>query len=157
MWTKRQLIEHAFEELGLSAYVYDLSPQQMQSALESMDALLASWNGQGVRIGYNGSARPTVDDLDDPAGVPDWAHEAIYLRLAIRLAPRFGKQVAPALADNAKQAYDVVLKRVAFPPEMQMPVMPAGAGHRGFLQTSREFLAPENRLTIGPDNELELP
>ena len=31
-WTKRQYIVDAFEEIGLASYVYDLQPEQLQSA-----------------------------------------------------------------------------------------------------------------------------
>lgn len=49
-WTKRQFMTAAFEEIGLAAYVYDLTPEQMQSAVKRMDAMIAGWNSNGVRI-----------------------------------------------------------------------------------------------------------
>jgi hypothetical protein len=43
-WTKRQFITQAFEEIGLAAYVFDLTTEQLQSALRRMDAMVAGWN-----------------------------------------------------------------------------------------------------------------
>ena len=51
-WTKRQFIEQAFEEIGLAAYVFDLTPEQLQSALRRLDAMMAGWNTNGIRIGW---------------------------------------------------------------------------------------------------------
>ena len=49
-WTKRQYIEQAFEEVGLAAYVFDLTPEQLQSALRKLDAMMAEWNAKGLRL-----------------------------------------------------------------------------------------------------------
>lgn len=94
-WTKRQFITQAFEEIGLAAYVFDLTTEQLQSALRRMDAMVAGWNSNGIRIGYPLPSSPQDSDIDVDTGVPDFANEAIYLGLAVRLAPSFGKTVAP--------------------------------------------------------------
>ena len=31
-WTKRQIVEQALEELGLASYVFDMQPEQVESA-----------------------------------------------------------------------------------------------------------------------------
>mgnify|MGYP003525752305 CR=1 FL=1 len=51
-WTKRQFVTQAFEEIGLAAYVFDLTPEQLQSALRRLDSMMASWNAKGIRLGY---------------------------------------------------------------------------------------------------------
>ena len=38
-WTKRQFVTQAFEEIGLAAYVFDLQPQQLDSALRKLNAV----------------------------------------------------------------------------------------------------------------------
>lgn len=72
-WTKRQLITQAFEEIGLAAYVFDLTPEQLQSALRRMDAMVAGWNSNGVRIGYPLPSSPDSSNIDADSGVPDFA------------------------------------------------------------------------------------
>jgi hypothetical protein len=51
-YTKRQFISAAFEEIGLASYVFDLQPEQLQSALRRLDAMMADWNAKGIRLGY---------------------------------------------------------------------------------------------------------
>lgn len=51
-WTKRQFVTQAFEEIGLASYVFDLTPEQLDSALRRLDTMIASWNALGIRLGY---------------------------------------------------------------------------------------------------------
>ena len=46
-WTKRQFVAQAFEEIGLASYVFDLTPEQLQSALRRLDTMMAAWNALG--------------------------------------------------------------------------------------------------------------
>ncbi len=123
--TKGELIGDAFAELGLAAHVYDLEPDEQQTALRRMDAMLSFWESRGIRIGYVQGA-----DLGAESGLPQYAHEAVIAGLAMRLAPGFGKQISAQTAAIAKAGYDELLKRAAFPPEQQLKSLPAGAGNR---------------------------
>ena len=76
-WTKRQFVTQAFEEIGLASYVFDLTPEQLQSALRRLDTMIAAWNALGIRLGYPLPSSPQDSDLDEPTLVPDWANEAI--------------------------------------------------------------------------------
>ena len=75
-WTKRQFVLQAFEEIGLASYVYDLTPEQLNSALFKLDAMMGTWNGKGIRIGYPTPGDPESSDLDAQTNVPDSANEA---------------------------------------------------------------------------------
>lgn len=156
-WTKRQFVTQAFEEVGLAAYVFDLTPEQMQSALNRLDAMMASWNAKGIRLGYPIASNPQNGDLDEETNVPDSANEAIYLNLGIRLAPSFGKSVAPETKASAKMAYDTLLSRSAMPPEQQMPsIMPSGAGNKPWRVYANPFLRPPVKpLLAGEDGLIE--
>jgi len=92
-YTKRQFISAAFEEIGLASYVFDLQPEQLESALRRLDAMMADWNAKGIRLGYPLPSSPQDSTLDEETLVPDSAYEAIICSLGIRLAPSFGKQV----------------------------------------------------------------
>jgi hypothetical protein len=136
-WTKLQYIEQAFEELGLAAYLYDLTAEQLNSALYRLDAMMASWVSKGIFLSYPAPTSPENSVLDEPTGVPDWANEAIILNFAMRLAPSYGKMVTDQTKVAAKQAYDALLTMTNATYQMQWPSsMPAGAGYRkrGFLQ-----------------------
>lgn len=129
-WTKRQFVQRAFEEIGLAQYVFDLLPEQLQSAIYRLDAMCESWNGLGIRLGYPIPSSPQYSDLDEQTNVPDCANEAIYTNLAIKIAPMFGKQLPPTSMINAKQAYSAMLTKLAPMPQMQLGTIPAGAGQK---------------------------
>ena len=156
-WTKQELIVQAFECIGLASYVFDLSAEQLQSALRQLNGMMAVWNTKGIRVGYSGSATPGGDALADASGVPDWAVEAVYTNLGMRLAGTVGKAVSPELRMSAKQGYDLLLSRAAKPPEMQQPGhMPAGAGQKAWGESFGPFLnPPQDELDAGPDAELD--
>lgn len=132
MWTKRDLVQEAMEELGLASYVFDLQPEQLESVKRRLDVMIASWNAEGIRIGYPVGS-PTSGDLDDDSGVPDVAVEAVYLSLAVLIGPRFGKVVSETTKARAKQAKDILISRSITPPVQRMPPsMPSGAGNRRY-------------------------
>ena len=155
-WTKRQFIVQAFDEIGLASYVFDLAPEQLESALRRLDAMLASWNAVGIRIGYPIPSSPQNSDLDEQTGVPDAANEAIYTNLGIRIAPSIGKTVSADTKAIAKQAYETLLARAAMPMEQQFNgSVPAGAGNRYWSRQDPFLPAPVDQLLAGPDSELE--
>lgn len=157
-WTKRQYVEQAFEEIGLAAYVFDLTPEQLQSALRRLDAQMAGWNANGIRIGWPIPSIADGSDIDVDAKAPDVANEAIYLNLAVRLAPGFGKTLSPDTKADADAAYSNLLNQTAAPvPERQFPsTLPRGAGTKPWRSfNSNQFVAtPKDPLQAGEDNEI---
>lgn len=155
-WTKRQFIEQAFDEIGLSPFTFQLDDTQMASALRRLDAMLADWNGRGIRLGYPLASSPGDSSLDEQTNVPDFANEAIIVNLATRMSSSYGKQVTPQTMMTAKNAYNGLLSRVAAAPEMALPSMPAGAGNKTWRSSGDPFLpTPEEPLTTGQDGILE--
>lgn len=158
-WTKRQFVTQAFDEIGLAAYVFDLSPEQLNSALCKLDAMLASWNAVGVRIGYPLPASPNDSDLDQDSGVPDFANEAIYLNLALRIAPSYGKVIMPETKQFANTAYHNLVNQTIQPIlQYQLPTtMPLGAGTKYWRNYNNPFVVPAatEPLLAGPDNEIQ--
>ena len=140
-WTKRQYIEQAFEEVGLAAYVFDLTPEQLQSALRKLDAMMAEWNAKGLRLGYPLPSSPQDSRLDEQTYVPDLANEAIYTNLGIRIAPSFGKGIMPDTKGIAKMAYNTVVQAFAGPIPQQLPrTMPLGAGNKPWRRYDDPFV-----------------
>jgi hypothetical protein len=153
--TKRQLIEAAHAELGLADYVFDLPAEQLQLALSRLDAMMAEWNGNGLRLGYAIPGNVEGGDLDTDAGVPDRAWEAIVLNLAIRLAPQFGKQVATETKAGASKALNMLYGKV-LPGQVSLGRTIAGAGNKPWRWQLDPFLVPEPEgIDVGPDGELE--
>jgi len=153
-WTKRQFVLSAFEELGLASYTYDLQPEQLDSALHKLDAMMATWNSK-LRLSYPLPSSPELANLDDETTVPDSANEAIYLNLAIRLAPSYGKAVSMETKQNAYQAYQSLLSIATMPLQAQFNnSIPSGAGYK---TPERPYLSPStDPIIVGQDGELTL-
>ena len=157
-WTKRQLITQAFEAIGLASYVYDLSAEELQSAARILDGMMGNWNAKGIRIGYPIPSSPEDTDLDTETTVPDSANEAIYLNLALRLAPSYGRQVMQELKQFAFSSYRTLLRMTAKPPyEMQLPqTMPRGAGNKPWRDNRDNFIdRPVDPILAGDDDTLD--
>lgn len=150
-WTKRQFVEQALEELGLASYEFDLQPEQMNSALIKLDAMMAAWASRGLKLNY---PLTKDSDLDEETGVPDAANEAIYKNLAIALAPSYGKAITIDTRTSAKDAYDSLMRLLVSVPQMRLPTnMPSGAGNKDWNQT---FIAPvQNNNIDSPSEALE--
>ena len=155
-YTKRQFVESAHNEIGLSAYVFDMPTEQLQLSMRRLDAMMAEWNAKGIRLGYPMPSSPEGGDLDAETEVPDSAWEAIITNLAIRVAPSFGKTVMPETKVTAKRAYNTLLSRATVPPEMQFPsTLPAGAGNKPWVYDDPFLTGPVEELEAGPDGNLE--
>lgn len=154
-YTKRQLIEMAYEEIGYASYVYDLQPEQLQSALRRLDGMMALWNAKGLRLGYPIPSSPQDSDLDEDSLLPDSANMAVYQNLAIALAPTVGKTLAVETVAMAKLGYNTLLGRACMPPEMQFPAtMPCGAGAKSY--DSPFISQPGDPIEAGPDGIIDL-
>lgn len=137
-YTKKQIIEQAFEEIGLASYIFDLTADQLESALRRLDLMVSSWYTKNIRIGYPLPLNPQDSHIDQQIDTPMPANEALVLNLAVRLAPAYGKQVSPDTKVNAKVTYDQLLMQAAFPVEMQYDkTLPLGAGYK---RTERVFV-----------------
>jgi hypothetical protein len=132
-YTKQQFVEGALGEIGMAAYIFDLTAEQLEDGMHRLDVMMATWSGRGIRLGYPLPASPGDSQLSQDTGVPDSAYEAIIANLAVRLAPGYGKQVAPETKAVAKGAYDVLLAKATMPHERKLPsTMPAGAGNQNW-------------------------
>lgn len=106
MWTKRDIIAKAHMKLGIASHESDLSPEDLSSGLMDLDALISEWAAAGVRFGATGG--DGFGTLDETANVPPYAASALYMELAIRLAPEFGKAASMELKASAKAAKDAL-------------------------------------------------
>jgi hypothetical protein len=155
-WTKRQLVTQAFEEIGYAEYAFDLAPEQLVSGLRRLEAMMGTWNGRGIRLGYPLSSSPDDAELDVDSNIPDSATEAVYTNLAIRIAPILGKAVSNDTAKTARSSYNELISRFATPQEQQLPgTMPAGAGNKPWRQTNPFLPGVKPSLDAGGDGPIE--
>ena len=155
-YSKRQFVTAAFEEIGLASYVFDLQPQDLETALRRLDAMIAEWNAKGIRLGYPIPGSPQFSDIDAQSEVPDSANEAIICTLAMRLAPGFGKTLNALTASTAKMGYNTLLSRAAMPMVQQFPrTLPAGAGQKPWRWDDPYMPQPIDPVTAGPDGPIQ--
>ena len=90
--------------------------------------------------------------------MPDIANEAIYLNLAIRIAPIVGKTASMETKSSARDAYKELLKRAAMPHEMQFPeTLPVWQGNKPWRYRDSPFIRPpKDPVDAGPDGEIDL-
>jgi hypothetical protein len=94
--------------------------------------------------------------LDQKTEVPDSSNEAIYLNLAIRIAPTVGKAVSIETKASAKAAYNQLLSRATKPVEQQLPnTMPAGSGNKKYRYDQPFLNPPSDPLLAGDDGPIE--
>jgi hypothetical protein len=152
MWTKKQIIEQAFEEIGLASYVFDLTADQLQSALRRLDLMVASWQARNIQIGYPLPVSPNNSNIDEEIQTSLNNNEALVLNLAVRLAPSYGKSLSPDTKANAKLLYDQLLIEAAAPYEQQfVRTLPLGAGYK---RTDQVFVnVPNLNPLVVEDND----
>lgn len=137
MLTKRELINQAFEEIGLGTYAYNMRAEDYQSALKRLNALLAEWGATGAITGGD-----ETGNLDADSDVPLNAERGVICALACDVAPSFGKQPMPQTVSNARQGRILMIRTNTVIPtkEVNHASVPAGAGYK----TPRApFLYPE--------------
>ncbi len=139
-WTKKQLVEKAFEKIGLAAYVYQLNPSQILGAVQDMDSMVAAWTEVGINIAYPLNNTPTPD-IDEQTGIPIAANLAIYMNLGALIAPGFGKVLSQEFKVTAASAYAALLNWALIPVcQMRLPGrMPIGAGNKYWNSISYPF------------------
>lgn len=157
-YTKRQFINAAFDEIGLASYVFDLQPDALESALKKLDAMMAEWNGLGLRLSYPLPSNPDSSSLDENSTVPDFANSAVISNLAIRIAPSFGKIASDETKRTALSSLQVVYSRFSTPSERRFPnTLPVGSGNKPWVAgNDNYFPRPSNEVAVGNDSDLEL-
>lgn len=144
-WTKKQLLDAAFTELGMQNYAYDMEPEDIQGAIVTMDAMIADW---GLNLSYNLSGDPSMSNQAQESGLPIWANKAVYQNLAVEMGPRYGKVISNSLVVSAKRSMLMVQTNCATIPRPQYdPRLPVGQGNKPYINVSRQYFKPEDVLT----------
>ena len=124
-----EMAQALLAEHGISSYVYDLTPDQLNSALQRLDAMIAYWNGRGVRLSYPLPGSPEYSDIDTATRVPDWANLAIITNLAKSISPSYGKTPSPETVLTAKQTFDALIAKSTMVPIREIPANKIGRAH----------------------------
>lgn len=158
-YTKRQIVDIAMDALGLGPEVYTLSPDDVAAGVRRLDAMMATWSAQGLRMGYPVEVGPDDADPSADTGIPASAVEAVALQLAVKMAPSFGKVVAPETrieATRAKIAIDAVFGQL--PPKIGLAAgIPMGAGYRTYNGAGMFSYPPNQPSNRGPRGDEQMP
>ena len=155
-YTKRQFVNKAFSKIGLGV-AFDLQPEQLQTGLEELDAMMAEWNSQGIRVGYPIPSSPENSDLDQETEVADSTWSAIFSNLAVRISPDFGKIISPELKKAATMSYSNLLRDRFQIEERDYQSLPKGAGNKPWRYSStNRFLAKKQQtIDAGKDGKID--
>lgn len=146
-WTKRQIVEKAFEEIGYATYTYDVSADQLQSALERLDAMVAFWKSQGADLDYEVPSSIGGSDLDDDTLI-NTHMIALYTNLALHIAPTVGKIPSKQTKINAHKTYQELLNRTGTRYQTQLPnTLPVGQGNAAWQRQISEFFKQSRSTT----------
>jgi hypothetical protein len=141
---KRQIIEMAYEEIGLPGYTWDHSPEEIASGLRQLDALMLEWQANSIDLGYNQPAAFGQGDPDDASMIPDFAIQCAVGYLAFRLSPKQGKTAmsqslgALAISMRAIRAKTAVVPQMAYP-----STTPRGSGNKWYSNFWPYFAATQ--------------
>lgn len=160
-WTKRQIIEQAFDELALADYNFDITPDEFQSAARRLDAQMATWNSLGLGLPYAFGGDPDSIDIDAESGLPMVAIEATYLALAVKTAASKGKALSQSTKTAAKAAYDALASSIARAEVQEQQYRagtPKGAGRKPWRTVTQPFITQpdSSAMQIAPDGGLNL-
>jgi hypothetical protein len=159
-WTKKELIKATFDAIGISGFEFDLQPEDREAALRRLDAMMATWNADGLRLGYPLHNSPADSDITEDAGVPDSAIEAVIENFSLRIAPIYKKPVTREQRVTAMKSYDTLMMRQAglSPEEKKLPgTLPLGQGNKGYRRNYRNYVYEDkDDVSVGPDSILDL-
>lgn len=153
-YTRRDFVNGAAADLGVSTNTFDLPPERLEEMRERLDRMMATWNARGIRLGYPLPSTATAE-LDDETSVPDKAWEAIVSNLAIRCASLFGKMVGPELRMTARDSYNALLAQFSGPPARALRQLPSGMGNKPWRTLDPFLPASATPIAAGPDSDMD--
>jgi hypothetical protein len=140
MWTKGDLVAKAFEENSLAGFNFDIDPDEKQATCVTLDAMMAEWDGRGIRIGYPLADGPDGSNLSDATYLPAYAVAPVYMNLAKRMAASNGKALSNPQLEIANSGLKLLLSKAAMPgPTVYPNSLPRGAGNRRSWANNRAY------------------
>lgn len=155
-WTKAILIDQAFGQLGMGGE-FDTGAEEQEFAARELDAMMGEWDGRGIRVSWPIPITPATTDLDAELSIPFYAPAAIYLNLALRLAPSFGKTVMPQTLRGAAEALQALrIRRTARPVASPYPsTLPMGSGNTRWQWGGCVHFYPPPSLPLQADGDVD--
>jgi hypothetical protein len=147
----------AFNELGLTPYVFQLQAEDIQTALNLLEFRIAQFDAQGIFLNWPFSDDPNNVDGDEDVQLPPYALIGVVSQLAIDLAPAFGKTVNPATLIKAKSGFETMISIGAIPDNVaENRMAPLGSGNKPWRMW-RTFVNPKPSRVIDINPEIATP
>ncbi|QDP63206.1 MAG: putative peptidoglycan hydrolase [Prokaryotic dsDNA virus sp.] len=125
MTTIREVVEDAFEEIGVKTAEVPLTNDELQSGIRRCNDMLTGWDDIGIIVGYT-----EVLSGDDTMKVDRSAVGAIKYNLAVRLAPSYQKVVSATLFALSTSTLDILMASNTDLSEIAYPdTLPVGSGN----------------------------
>lgn len=121
------IIRDALEQLRVADSNAPLDVNDAETARRALNAMLRAWEANGLNLAWSDIAR-----IDDAMPTPPEADEAIGANLAVRLAAKYGVNVAPgttALASEGVALLRAISARTDYA-RTQYDDLPRGTGQR---------------------------
>lgn len=124
-YTGAQVIKAALQRILVQASEADLEADEYQDAILALNAMMASWESDGIRLGYT-----PIDSIADEITVPPGAIRGIIANLALEVAPDYNGVVSAALASQANDGMRICRKLgVRIIPTQYPTNLPKGSGY----------------------------
>ena len=125
MTTMLEVVQDAFEEIGVKTAEVSLTDDELQSGIRRCNDMLTEWDDIGIITGYN----PVLNG-SDTLEVDRNAIRAIKKNLAVDLAASFQKPISMDLAAIASSTLDVLMASSSNIGEIAYPdSLPMGSGN----------------------------
>jgi hypothetical protein len=96
-------------------------------AIKALNRMMRGWEAEGLSLGWSDVSRP-----EQEVSTPPEADEAMGAHLAMRLAPKYGKQIEPAvlaIATNGESMLRALVTSSSYE-RTHYPDLPIGQGQR---------------------------
>jgi hypothetical protein len=125
MATALEIINRSMSIIGVKSSGVDLSTDEINDAIESMNDMMLALDVEGIRLGFN-----IVESSSDEITAPDWSYGMMKYNLALLLADEYNKNVTASLVAVANKYMMAVRNRVV---NISQPIfsdtLPIGSGH----------------------------
>lgn len=147
--TAGEIVNDALQKILVKARGIPVQPEDMDDGLRYMNRLMTSLDSAGVALGFT-----LVSNPDDIVTIPIGAMEGLVARLAIRLAPNFGRPISAELAkeatDGLQAMRDIAVQVI---PTCLPSTLPVGSGnefhtHERFFPEKQPAIATEQNGNI---------
>jgi len=129
--TKDQVVQWAFQDLRLSGYTFDHTPDEVSAMLARLDGLMREYRLRQMDVGYNHPKQIGLSNLNDIAGFEDGLGMSIATLLAQSYMDGKGKTYTPSMIKKANTAFNLVYSYAAVRLNRVFnPFTPKGAGQK---------------------------